>query len=257
MTLMNKAGGIVRGRKILVTGAAQGLGLSIATCLGHAGASVVLVDVNLKVLKLSKQSVFGGKAIAIQKDLADDNAAEVISQANDKLGPLDGLVNCAAWSLHGPAAKLPQKDFDRLIAINQRAPFFLSQRFVAQLEKEKKSKDACIVNIASVNAVVGNPNLVAYSGTKGALLAMTRSMAVEFAPRVRVVAISPASILTPASAELVRNGTIQPKSHFSRYLIQRFIAPEEIGALVVFLFSKAATSITGCNWIVDGGYTAQ
>jgi NAD(P)-dependent dehydrogenase (short-subunit alcohol dehydrogenase family) len=243
-----------------VTGAAQGLGLSIAKRLGQEGAALALVDVNPKVLKIAAQSVFGGNAIAIQKDLADDDAADVISQANHELGPLDGLINCAAWSLHGPAAKMTQKDFNRLIAINQRAPFFLSQRFVAQLEKAKKGKkkkDTCIVNIASVNAVAGNPNLVAYSGTKGALVAMTRSMAVEFAPRVRVVAISPASILTPAAAELVRKGTIKPKSHFSRYLIQRFIAPEEVAELVQFLFSKSAISITGCNWIIDGGYMAQ
>lgn len=249
----------MRGRKILVTGAAQGLGLSIAKGLTQAGATVALVDVNPKVLKIARRSIFAGRAIAIQKDLAEADAAAVISQARNELGPLDGLVNCAAWSLHGPAAKLTQKDFDRLIAINQRAPFFLSQRFIAQLEKGKKgkTKDACIVNIASVNAVIGNPNLVAYCGTKGALVSMTQAMAVEFAPRVRVVAVSPASILTPAAAELVRNGTIKPKSHFSRYLIQRFITPEEVAALVRFLFSDFATSITGCNWIVDGGYTTQ
>src|SRR3954468_3376233 len=129
---MNTSGGAVRGRKILVTGAAQGLGLFIAQCLDQAGATVALVDINPKVLKLARQGIFGGKAIAIQKDLADDDAADVISLAKNQLGPLDGLVNCAAWSLHGPAAKLTQMDFDRLVAINQRAPLFMSQRFVTQ-----------------------------------------------------------------------------------------------------------------------------
>lgn len=247
---------LTTGRRIVVTGAAQGLGLSIAKRLAENGASVALVDVDAKVLDLANEPVFRGKAVAIRKDLAAADAAEyVISQAVDRLGSLDGLVNCAAWSLHGPAAEMTVEQFDRLIAINQRAPFFLSRQFVAQLKPD--TKDACIVNIASVNAICGNPNLIAYSGTKGALVAMTRAMSVEFAPRVRVVAVSPGSILTPVAQELINNGTIEPESHFSRYLIKRFIAPEEIAELIVFVFSSAAASVTGCNWVLDGGYASQ
>ncbi len=258
-------------RNILVTGAAQGLGLSIAKRLAKSGATLALVDIDPSVLELSHLDEFGGKAIAIQKDLADANASDVITEAKNRLGRLDGLVNCAAWSLHGSSGELSTEDFDRLIAINQRAPFFLSRRFVQELEFDNCSgehgprgatdrnaiHDACIVNIASVNALVGNANLVAYAGTKGALVSMTRAMAVEFAPHVRVVAISPGSISTPAASDLVRNGTIEIESHFSRYLIKRFIEPEEIADLVWFLFSNAARSVTGSNWVVDGGYTAQ
>ncbi len=243
-------------RRILVTGAAQGLGLAIAKRLAAAGARLALVDVLPGILDLPESPVFDGKAVAIKKDLAELNASDyVMDEAVARLGSLNGLVNCAAWSLHGPASAMTVEKFDRLVAINQRAPFFLSQRFVEQLTDA--DTDPCIVNIASVNAIAGNPNLIAYSGTKGALISMTRSMAVEFAPRVRVVAVSPGSIFTPAAKELIEQGTIQPETHFSRYLIKRFITCEEIADLVAFLLGPSSGSVTGSNWTVDGGYTAQ
>jgi NAD(P)-dependent dehydrogenase (short-subunit alcohol dehydrogenase family) len=113
------------------------------------------------------------------------------------------------------------------------------------------------VNIASVNAMVGNPNLTAYAGTKGALLAMSRALAVELAPRVRLVAISPGSVRTYVTNQLIESGQIEPDTHFNTTPIKSFITVEEIGELVSFLFSPAARTVTGANWVIDGGYTAR
>ena len=244
------------GRRILVTGAANGLGLGIAKVLAAAGAQLVLVDIDEKVLDRARESEFAGRAVALVRDLAEPDAGRtLIDESARAVGSLNGLVNCAAWSFHKPAVETKVEEFDRLIAINQRAPYFLACQFVSQLSDE--DADPCIINIASVNALVGNPNLVAYAGTKGALVAMTRALAVEFAPRVRVVAISPGSVRTYVTNQLIESGQIDPEALVDTALIKRFIEVEEIGELVSFLLSPAARSVTGANWVLDGGYTAR
>ena len=243
-------------RRILVTGAANGLGFGIAKTLAAAGALLVLADVDAKVKERAHESEFGGRAIALLQDLAEPDAAErLISESVRLVGSLNGLVNCAAWSFHKPASETTVQEFDRVVAINQRTPYFLACRFAAQLNLE--GDDACVVNIASVNALVGNPNLIAYAGTKGALAAMTRGMAVEFAPHVRVVAISPGSVRTHVTNQLIESGQINPRALLDKALIKRFITVEEIGELVSFLFSPAARSVTGANWVFGGGYTTK
>jgi NAD(P)-dependent dehydrogenase (short-subunit alcohol dehydrogenase family) len=99
--------------------------------------------------------------------------------------------------------------------------------------------------------------LIAYAATKGALVAMGRAMAVELAPRVRVVTISPGAVLTTNTENLIAEGQIVVEPFLDRFLVKRFITVEEIADLVAFLFGPSARSITGCNWTIDGGLTAQ
>jgi NAD(P)-dependent dehydrogenase (short-subunit alcohol dehydrogenase family) len=243
-------------RRILVTGAANGLGLGIAKVLAAAGARLVLADVDEKVLERAEEPEFRGNSLALVRDLAEPEAARTLIDASVRaLGSLNGLVNCAAWSFHKPALETTLEEFDRVVAINQRSPYFLACHFAAQLKDD--DHDPCIVNIASVNALVGNANLVAYAGTKGAIVAMTRALAVEFAPRLRAVAISPGSVLTHVTRQLIASGQIDPDAQLDSKLIKRFIEVEEIGELVSFLFGPAARSITGSNWVIDGGYTTR
>jgi NAD(P)-dependent dehydrogenase (short-subunit alcohol dehydrogenase family) len=171
------------------------------------------------------------------------------------MGVLDGLVNCAAWSFHKPLSETTIAEFDRVVAINQRAPFFLSQEFAKAVRDN--ATDPCIVNIASVNALIGNANLIAYASTKGALVAMGRAMAVELSPRIRVVTISPGAVLTKNTENMIAEGQIAVQPMLNRYLVKRFITVEEVADLVAFLFGPSAISITGCNWVIDGGLTSQ
>jgi NAD(P)-dependent dehydrogenase (short-subunit alcohol dehydrogenase family) len=243
-------------RRILITGAANGLGLGIARTLAAAGAQLVLADVDAKVLERIHEEPFAGRAVAFVHDLAEPDAPRrLVEESICSLGSLNGLVNCAAWSFHKPALKTTVEEFDRVVAINQRAPYFLACHFAEQLQLA--DDDPCVVNIASVNALVGNPNLAAYAGTKGALAAMTRALAAEWAPRVRLASISPGSVRTYVTTQLIESGVIDPETHFDTTLIKRFIEVEEIGELVSFLFSPAARSVTGSNWVIDGGYTAR
>lgn len=243
-------------RTILVTGAAQGLGLGIAQRLATAGARLVLADCNPRVMNEVANPIFARSATAFIHDLADPGAAhDLIGSAMSEVGPLDGLVNCAALSFHKPFTETSIAEFDRVVAVNQRAPYFLSQEFAKALRDD--ASDPCIVNIASVNATIGNRNLTAYASTKGALLAMSRAIAVELAPRIRVAIISPGAVMTKYTEDLIASGEIDVQPLLSRLLLQKFITVDEIGALVVFLFGPAARSVTGSNWIIDAGLTAQ
>jgi NAD(P)-dependent dehydrogenase (short-subunit alcohol dehydrogenase family) len=208
------------------------------------------------VIHRASEPIFEDRASAEVVDLADaDSMLRLVGSAVEKFGELNGLVNCAAWSFHKPVAETTVEEFDRVVAINQRAPFFLSQQFVMQLAPH--APDPCIVNIGSVNAVAGNASLAAYSATKGALVAMTRALAVEYAGRVRVVAISPGAVRTDFTEAMIQRGEIQVEKMLSKFLIQRFTTVGEIAELVGFLFSPAGACATGSNWLLDGGYTAQ
>jgi 3-oxoacyl-[acyl-carrier protein] reductase len=242
------------GRTVIVTGAGNGLGLAIARRFAEGGARVLLVDQDPVVLS----RVDGGKQnsmFAMVKDLAEPDAAtEVFLHAKDNLGSIDALINNAAWSFHKPMLEVTGTEFDRVVAINQRAPFFLAQEFLKQLNQ---AEDPAIVNIGSVNALRGNPNLVPYAGTKGAIVAMTRAMAVEMASsNVRVISICPAAVRTFVTQQLIDSGVIEPAKLFNKYLIKRFASCEEIAELVAYLCSEAARYVTGANWEIDGGYGA-
>ena len=244
------------GRTVIVTGAGNGLGLVIARRFAEGGARVLMVDQDPVVLTRVQEEKFPEKSMfAMVKDLAEpDAAAEVFRNAKENLGAIDTLINNAAWSFHKPMLEVTTAEFDRVVAINQRAPFFLAQEFLRQLPP---AEDPAIVNIGSVNALRGNPNLVPYAGTKGALVAMTRAMAVEMAAsNVRVNSISPAAVHTFVTQGLIASGVIDPATLFKKYLIKRFASCEEIAELVAYLCSTAARYVNGANWEIDGGYGA-
>jgi NAD(P)-dependent dehydrogenase (short-subunit alcohol dehydrogenase family) len=248
-------------RRGVVTGAAKGLGLAIGRRLVADGANVLLVDKDPTVLSHIDTSEFPeSRAFALVQDLAEADAAQfVFRKAAEALGTVDILVNNAAWSFHKPMLEVTVEEFDTVVAVNQRAPYFLAQEFLRQLSRAaNKPPDAAIVNIASVNALAGNPNLVAYAGTKGALIAMARAIAVEMKTlSVRVNTISPAAIETFHTKQLIASGVIDPPKLLEPYLIKRFANCDEIAELVAFLCSPAAAYVNGANWVIDGGYMAQ
>jgi NAD(P)-dependent dehydrogenase (short-subunit alcohol dehydrogenase family) len=248
-------------RSTIVTGAGNGLGLAIARRLARGGARVFLVDRDPVVLeRIGSSDLPGETACALVKDLADEDAARVVfAEALKTFGAIDTLINNAAWSFHRPMLEVTSAEFDRLIAINQRAPFFLAQEFLRHVSSPTfRSSEPAIVNVASVNALVGNAELVPYAGTKGALAAMTRAMAVEMAPfGIRVNTISPSAVDTFVTRSLVADGTIELTKLFAKRLVKRFASCEEVAELVSYLCSPAGAYVNGAHWVIDGGYTAQ
>lgn len=248
-------------RRAVITGAAHGLGLAIAKRLSADGAVVLLVDCDSTVLSRVTETGFAAeRTFALVKDLSEPDAGKIVfEQAASTIGLVDALINNAAWSFHKPMQEVTVSEFDRVVSINQRAPFFLAQAMLKQIsEAPTRPDDPVIVNIGSVNALAGNANLVPYAGTKGALTAMTRTMAVEMRPwGIRVNSICPAAIKTYVTNNLIASGVIDPSQLFERYLQKRFASCEEIAELVSYLCSDSATYVNGANWVIDGGYLAQ
>jgi NAD(P)-dependent dehydrogenase (short-subunit alcohol dehydrogenase family) len=250
----------LKGSTAVVTGAGNGLGLAIARRFVAGGAKVLLVDQDPAVLtRVGSDDLPAHCAFALVKDLADDNSASVVFDAAKKtLGQVDALVNNAAWSFHKPLLDVTHAEFERVVRVNQRAPYFLAQEFCCGIAKRAtKPADAAIVNIASVNASRGNPNLIAYAGTKGAVVAMTRGMAVEMAPLgIRVNSISPGAVETAFTRSLIDSGVIDPPKLFEKALIKRFAHCDEVADVAAYLCSSRAAFVTGANWVIDGGYLA-
>lgn len=244
----------------VITGAGNGLGLAIARRFVAGGAQVLLVDQDPVVLKrVGASDLPSRQACGMVKDVAEDHAAaEVFETARKTLGQVNILVNDAAWSFHKPMMEVTQAEFDRVVRINQSAPYFLAQEFCrAIISAKTNSSNLAITNIASVNASRGNPNLIAYAGTKGAVVAMTRAMAVELASlKIRVNSISPGAVETAYTRSLIEAGVIDPPKLFDKALVKRFASCEEVADVVAYLSSPRAAFVTGANWVIDGGYLA-
>lgn len=245
-------------RKVIVTGAARGLGRAIAARFAADGAKVLLVDLDPTVKKTATR--LSKLCYGIEYDLANPDCGEqILTEAQACLGGCDTLINNAAWSLFCSLTEVAVEDFDRLVAINQRAPFLLTQAFVRLLDHaRKKSHDPCVVHISSVNATSGNVNFIAYAGTKGALESMTRAMAVELAPRgIRVNSVRPGFMDTENARGFFTSGELDPEKFWEEYLIRYPTPPGDVADIVAFLCGKSARTITGTIWAADGGYEAH
>jgi NAD(P)-dependent dehydrogenase (short-subunit alcohol dehydrogenase family) len=243
-------------RRVIVTGAAAGLGAAIAEKFASSGAGVLMVDIHPETEARAKK--VSGDVHALRCDLTQaDCGTKILEAAQTKLGGCDVLINNAAWSMHKLVEETKVEDFDRLIAINQRAPFFLTQAFVRNLDQAKeKPADPCIVHISSANAASGNINLVAYAGTKGALESMTRAMAVELSPRgIRVNAVQPGSLDTEQFRENSKQYDAEALWH--DFLIKKPIPCSDVADIVAFLCGSSARHVTGAVWTIDGGYSAH
>ncbi|CAN5833696.1 3-oxoacyl-[acyl-carrier-protein] reductase [soil metagenome] len=243
----------LQGKQALITGSGTGIGREVALEFARQGADVVLHYANSKdgaVSAVAEISAAGGKAIAIQANLGVvDECVQLVDRAVDFLGGLDILINNAGINEVWDFEDVTPEQFDQLYNVNIRGQFFCAQRAVKHMLARCKG---AIVNLTSVHGFAGAPGHSVYAGTKGAIIAWTRELGVELAPKqIRVNAVAPGWIEVPshytkyADYDIQQGGKVIP--------IGRVGAPLDVAKACVFLASDNAAFIVGTTLLVDGG----
>ena len=243
------------GRTAIVTGGAGGIGYAIARLLAARGASLVLLGQKPTVKEAAAGLPGGGaRHLGVEGDVAEArSAARVVSAALDRSGRIDILVNNAGISVVEGAEALAEADFDRVMAVNVKGPFLMSQAVGKVMIGQGSGR---IVNVASQAGVVAIERHLVYCTSKFALLGMTRVLALEWAKHgLTVNAVSPTVVETPLGKRVWSGEAGEAMKR--KIPTGRFAQPEEIAAAVLFLASDAAGMINGENLIIDGGYTIQ
>lgn len=238
-------------RRILVTGAARGLGLAMAQRFVAEGAQVMLADVLAD--GEAEAAALGANAAFIRCDVTRrDDIAATIAATVARFGGLDGLVNNAGIAPRGDIAGETPDQFERVLATNLTAAFHATQLALPHLQP-----GSVILNMSSVNAVLTIPSLLAYNVAKGGLDQLTRNAAVALAPQgIRVVGIAPGTILTELARSAVLADDAARRQIMSRTPLGRAGEPAEIAAIAAFLLSDEASYITGETVVADGGRMA-
>jgi NAD(P)-dependent dehydrogenase (short-subunit alcohol dehydrogenase family) len=247
------------GRTAIVTGAGRGLGRSMALALAGAGARVALFDVNREDLDSAAAEVrgLGATAEARAVDVADEaQVAQAVEAVAREMGGLHVLVNNAGVTTRSPLEDLPEEDWQRVIDINLGGLFRCCKHAARQFAAQG---GGAIINIASISGLVGNRGGLNshYCASKGGVIALTRSLAVEWAPKsIRVNAIAPGYFVTPMTDRLKQRDPAFYQELVERIPLGRFGRAPDLAGVVVFLASEASAYLTGAVLVVDGGYTA-
>jgi NAD(P)-dependent dehydrogenase (short-subunit alcohol dehydrogenase family) len=239
----------------LVTGAAAGIGWATARRFAAAGHAVALLDLRLDLAR-ERAAELGENSLALQCDVSsEDEVKEAIGAVLDRFGGLDAVVNNAGiGNPHVPTLEQDVESFERILRIHLSSTFMIS-REAARIMLE--AGRGTIVNISSIAGVTGLPRRNAYGAAKAGIIAMTRSMACEWAGGgIRVNAVAPGFVATELVRRLEEDGSINIPRLESRVPMGRLARPEEIAEAIFFLCSPAASYITGSVLSVDGGWAA-
>jgi NAD(P)-dependent dehydrogenase (short-subunit alcohol dehydrogenase family) len=244
----------VAGKVAIVTGGGSGIGKAIAAALVREQAKVAICGRHMEKLECAAEEL-GPAVLAVAADVSDDAAlASLIEQAVSGFGRLDILVNNAGVLLPGTADSLDDQQWNQTFNVNVRALWKLSSAVLPHL---RRAGGGSIINIGSVLSFLGARNRVAYAASKGAVLAMTKAMALDHAAEnIRVNCICPGIVET----ELVASFNLDESARKQRLAMHpagRFGEPGDIAGLAVFLASDEAAWITGATFPVDGGYSAH
>jgi NAD(P)-dependent dehydrogenase (short-subunit alcohol dehydrogenase family) len=240
------------GKVALVTGGASGIGAATCRELTRAGAEVIIADVNLKAAQTFAGELGGGRTLEM-----DVTKSKSIAQAAKQIAKLDILVNNAGIGLVGGIAETEEADFARLMAVNATSVYLVTKAALPLLLAVRGS----IVNIGSVAGLIGIKQRFAYCASKGAVIAMTRQLAVEYPKELRVNCIAPGTVQSPFVEGYLQKYHAHEIDQMrvelaARQPMGRLGTPEEIAAMVHYICSPEADFMTGSVVSIDGGWTA-
>lgn len=250
----------LKDKVVLITGARRGMGKADALIMAKQGAKIAVTDIDLKecqsvVDEITKQ---GGEAAAWKMDVV--NKAEinqVFDQVIEKWGRLDILVNNAGVYIPKMALDITEVDWDKTIDINLKGQFFCAQRAAKEMAKNKWGRIINIASVASGGVGVGVMAGAHYSASKGGIIGMSETMAIEWAPLgINVNVIAPGAIDTPMISEAGMSDEAM-NAFLAGIPLKRMGKAEDIATMVVFLASEESNYVTGSTFVVDGGWLAN
>ncbi|MDG2918067.1 gluconate 5-dehydrogenase [Bisgaard Taxon 10/6] len=246
----------LKNKHILITGSTRGIGRLLAQGVAEHGAEVIINGTNQEKAQqvADELNAQGFKAYAVAFDVTDSQAVQqAIDHIEKDIGPIDVLINNAGIQRRHPFCEFPEKDFDDIVKVNQKAVFIVSQTVARYMVKRNRGK---IINIGSMQSELGRDTITPYAASKGAVKMLTRGMCVELARyNIQVNGIAPGYFATELTKPLVDN------KEFSEWLCKRTPAarwgdPKELIGAAVFLSAKASDFVNGHLLFVDGGMLA-
>lgn len=255
--------GRVADKVAIVTGGALGIGRASAALLAREGAKVVVTDILVEEGEAAVEEIrkAGGEARFLEHDVTSEEAwRRVVADTVAAHGRLDILVNNAGLGIGGTAEDTMLEDWRKLMAVNLDAVFIGTREAIAAM---KVSGGGSIVNLSSIEGLIGDPNLAAYNASKGGVRIFTKSAALHCAKaghRIRVNSVHPAYIWTPMVENFLKaQGDLESGKRFleSLHPIGHLGEPDDIAYGILYLASDEAKFVTGSELVIDGGYTAQ
>ena len=245
-------------RVALITGSARGIGLGIARALAGAGCAVAIQDIDLDAAKRQAESIAreGGRATALGGDAADlTNAELLVRQTIEQLGRIDILINNASIQRKLPWTQLDRDDFDRTMHANVLFPVLLCQQAAPHFRRQKWGR---IVNVGSIQQVLGNEHMLSYAMSKAAMVNMTLALARDLArDGVTVNLIAPGYFNTIRNVEKLGDPEKRREAGERLVTVGRIGEPEDVAGIALLLCSDAGSYITGESIFVDGGMSAR
>jgi NAD(P)-dependent dehydrogenase (short-subunit alcohol dehydrogenase family) len=246
--------GRVAGKAAIVTGAASGIGRATAQVLAREGASVCIADVDADGGRQVADEIAasGGQAIFVRTDVgARADVIEMFKRTEEAFGRVDVVHNNAIWFRHGTATELDEKDWDGTLNIGLKAIFLAAKYGIPIM---RKTGGGTIINTGSVHSLVSFATATAYDAAKAGVLGLTRTLAIDYGPEIRVCAVLPGAILTP----LWNGAPEEDRRRFAQMVpAKRLGTGEDVANAVLFLASDEASFITGTALTVDGGLLAR
>jgi NAD(P)-dependent dehydrogenase (short-subunit alcohol dehydrogenase family) len=250
----------LKDRVAIVTGGAKGIGRGIAKVFLQEGAKVVIADWDRETGEVTAETFRGegGEVLFVHCDVSDEAQVKgMVEKSVATFGRIDILVNNAGVGVYKPVLETTSEDWDRCLAVNLKGAFLCAKYAIPHMQEAGKG---AIVNISSVHAHATVNGVAPYAASKGGMTALTRNMAIDYGPAIRVNAIAPGWVLTPLIQSIFDSyddPAEQQRLVEERQVMKRIGRPEDIGYAAAFLASDEAGFITGTQLFVDGGLTAQ